>query len=105
MSDYKMILHLWPGAIGHIAAELEGPDGRRRVIGFGPAGEKDVAGKEAALPTKRFYGDGDAVRDGDVMDVHRNETLPSSPTWIANTSTRSPGRTPHGRTAILSKVC
>jgi hypothetical protein len=81
MSDYKMTLHLWPGAIGHIAAELESPDGRRRVIGFGPAGEKDVASKEVALPTKRFYGDGDGVRPGDAVDVLRNDgsTLPSSP--------------------------
>ncbi len=38
MSEYRMIMHLWPGNIGHMAVELRGPKGERRIVGFGPAG-------------------------------------------------------------------
>lgn len=37
MSEYKMVMRLWKGRIGHMAVELHGPDGERRVVGFGPA--------------------------------------------------------------------
>ncbi|MEO5338664.1 MAG: hypothetical protein H7841_17525 [Magnetospirillum sp. WYHS-4] len=69
MSDYSVTLHLWKsGFPGHLAAEIKGPDGESRVIGFGPAG-----------PLKSIYGRGNAARPDDANDIGRKLTNPSQP--------------------------
>lgn len=41
MSEHRMILHLWPGAIGHLAIQVLGPKGTDVVMGRLPARHED----------------------------------------------------------------